>query len=151
MKMFQQQFVIATRGRGLVDIGPEVARAVAASSIATGLCHIFCAHTSASLVITENADSRVHDDLETLLARLAPDGDPVLTHRSEGPDDMPAHMRSILTDTSLTVPVTNSQPGLGVWQGIYLWEHRHRPHERTVTVTVQGTVDPASAIEKPYP
>jgi len=95
-------------------------------------------HTSASLAITENADPRVHNDLETFLARLVPDGDPRYTHTSEGDDDMPAHIRAILTDSALTVPITEARLALGTWQGIYLWEHRSRPHERRIVLTISG-------------
>ncbi|NBT29374.1 MAG: YjbQ family protein [Gammaproteobacteria bacterium] len=139
MKVFQQQLLIATNGRGLVDIGSRVNEVVSESFVAVGLCHIFCAHTSASLLITENADARVHDDLEMILGRVAPDGDSAYTHRSEGPDDMPAHARSVLTDVSITVPVAGNQLVLGVWQGLYLWEHRTRPHDRRLVVTVSGS------------
>jgi len=103
-----------------------------------GLCHIFIMHTSASLAITENADPRVHNDLENFLARLVPDGDPLYTHTSEGDDDMPAHIRTILTDSALTVPITEARLALGIWQGIYLWEHRSRPHERRIVLTISG-------------
>jgi|TARA_B100000315_G_scaffold56204_1_gene50423 secondary thiamine-phosphate synthase enzyme len=103
-----------------------------------GLCHIFISHTSASLAITENADPRVHDDLESFLARLVPDGDPRYTHTSEGDDDMPAHIRTVVTDTALTVPISDAQLVLGTWQGIYLWEHRFRPQERRVVLTISG-------------
>ncbi|MDP6398728.1 MAG: secondary thiamine-phosphate synthase enzyme YjbQ [Arenicellales bacterium] len=127
-----------TEGRGILDITPLVAEPVAQSGVGVGLCHIFISHTSASLAITENADPRVHDDLESFLARLVPDGDPRYTHTSEGDDDMPAHIRTVVTDTALTVPISDAQLVLGTWQGIYLWEHRFRPQERRVVLTISG-------------
>ena len=127
-----------TRGRGTTDITREVERIVAASGVRTGLCNVFLQHTSASLILCENADPTVRQDLEMLMGRLAPDGDPHYRHDTEGPDDMAAHARSVLTAHSLTVPVGDGRLLLGTWQGIYLWEHRHRPHRRQVIVTVQG-------------
>lgn len=126
------------RGRGLYDITAQVAATAGRAGIATGLCTLFVRHTSASLIIQENADPAVQVDLETFLSRIAPDGDSSHTHTAEGPDDMPAHIRSVLTATSLGVPVTAGRLALGVWQGIYLWEHRRRPHNRTVTIHVTG-------------
>jgi secondary thiamine-phosphate synthase enzyme len=130
--------MIETRGRGTCDITREVAEQVAKSGVETGLCHVFIHHTSASLMLCENADPSVRRDLESFMARLAPDGDPAYEHDAEGPDDMPAHIRSVLTQMGLTLPVTQGRPGLGTWQGVYLWEHRTRGHRRRVTVTVQG-------------
>ncbi|QJE02369.1 YjbQ family protein [Massilia forsythiae] len=127
-----------TRGRGTRDITPDVARVVADSGVRCGLAHVFVQHTSCSLTITENADPDVRRDLETIVARLAPDGDPAYLHDSEGPDDMSAHGRTMLTDTAVTVPVGDGRLLLGTWQGIYLWEHRSAPHRRTVVVTVLG-------------
>jgi secondary thiamine-phosphate synthase enzyme len=121
-----------------VDVTEQVAAAVRAAGISTGLAHVFIHHTSASLLITENADPAVHRDLERVLARLAPDGDPAFEHDDEGPDDMPAHVRAMLTATSLAVPVTAGRLALGTWQGIYLYEHRRAPHRRRITVTVLG-------------
>ena len=134
--MSAEQLEVATRGRGLVDIGAQVQAVVARSGVATGLCNIFCHHTSASLLITENADPEVHRDLERFFARLVPDGDPLFRHTDEGPDDMPGHVRSALTQTSLGVPVRAGRCDLGTWQGIYVYEHRHAPHRRRVTVTI---------------
>ena len=134
----QVRFEIATRGRGTLDVTGQVAEAVRKSGIATGIAHVFIHHTSASLVITENADPAVHRDLERVLARLAPEGDPAFEHDDEGPDDMPAHVRAMLTTTSVSVPVTAGRLALGTWQGIYLYEHRSAPHRRQVTVTVLG-------------
>ena len=109
------------------------------SGVDLGLCHCFIHHTSASLVITENADPQVLRDMETFISRLAPDGDPGFVHTAEGPDDMPAHARSAVTHTSLTLPVTARRCALGTWQGVFVWEHRYAPHTRKVTVTVTGS------------
>lgn len=128
----------STRGRGTTDISAEVAEVVLHSGVQCGLVHVFVQHTSCSLIITENADPDVRRDLETVMARLAPDGDPAYRHDAEGPDDMSAHVRNVLTDTSLTVPVGNCRLLLGTWQGIYLWEHRTAPQRRRVVVTVLG-------------
>ncbi|MGD9388359.1 MAG: secondary thiamine-phosphate synthase enzyme YjbQ [Gammaproteobacteria bacterium] len=136
--MHQASYEIATRGRGTVDVTGEVASAVREAGIETGIAQVFIHHTSASLLITENADPAVHRDLERVLARLAPDGDPEFEHDDEGPDDMPAHVRSMLTSCSLSVPVAGGRLALGTWQGIYLYEHRLAPHRRRVTVTVCG-------------
>ncbi len=134
----QESFTVATRGRGSYDISREVARVVEAAAVQAGLCHVFVHHTSASLMLCENADPAVRQDLETFMARLVPDGDPMFVHADEGPDDMPAHVRSILTHSDLTLPVSGGRLALGTWQGIYLWEHRQHGHRRKVTVTVQG-------------
>ncbi|WP_435009619.1 secondary thiamine-phosphate synthase enzyme YjbQ [Tundrisphaera lichenicola] len=131
-------FAISTRGRGTYEITDEVARIVRGSGIDRGLCSVFVHHTSASLIICENADSSVRSDLERYFIRLVPDGDPVFRHTAEGPDDMPAHVRSILTSASLTIPVIKSNPDLGTWQGVFLWEHRTDPHRRRITVSVVG-------------
>ena len=130
---------VSTRGRGTQEITAEVDAVVGASGVATGLCHLFIQHTSAALLITENADPTVSEDLERLMARLAPDGDPSWQHDAEGPDDMPAHIRSMLGDVSLVIPVSGGRCALGTWQGIYVWEHRRRAHRRAVVATVQGT------------
>ena len=134
----QQQLEVNTRGRGTTDITADVQSVVRHSGVTTGVCNVFIRHTSASLMICENADPAVLRDLETFLSRLVPDGDPMFTHTAEGPDDMPAHVRSILTQSDLTIPVTAGHCALGTWQGVYLWEHRHRGHRRTVVVTVTG-------------
>ena len=107
-----------------------------------GLCHVFAHHTSASLMLCENADPQVLEDLERFMSRTVPDGDPLFDHTAEGPDDMPAHVRTVLTHSSLTIPVTEGRPAFGTWQGVYLWEHRHHPHTRSLTVTVQGNRAP---------
>ena len=140
--MLQRSFEIQTRGRGTYEITDKVRDAVSAADIEVGLCHVFVHHTSASLMLCENADPQVRRDLETFMARLVPDGDPMFGHDDEGPDDMPAHVRTVLTQTGLNVPVNAGQCALGTWQGVYLWEHRSAGHRRTVTVTVFGT--PAS-------
>jgi len=129
---------VATRGRGTHDVTEEVAAVVAASGVSDGLACVFVAHTSASLIVCENADPTVRRDLEAWLARAVPDGDPLFRHTAEGPDDMPAHVRSTLTATSLTLPVVDGRLALGTWQGIYLYEHRSAPHRRRLRVTVQG-------------
>jgi secondary thiamine-phosphate synthase enzyme len=131
-------FVVPTRGRGFCEITARVAEAIAASGVQTGIAHVFTAHTSCSLLLGENADPAVRADLERWFARAVPDGDPLFEHDAEGPDDMPAHVRSILTGVSLTLPVHGGKPQLGTWQGVYLWEHRRAPHSRKVVVTVLG-------------
>jgi secondary thiamine-phosphate synthase enzyme len=136
--VFQRTLSIATRGRGTYEITRDVATAARESGVATGLCHVYCHHTSASLILCENADPTVRRDLEAFMARLVPDGDRLFEHTDEGPDDMPAHVRAILTSAALTVPVTRRELAVGTWQGIYLWEHRRHGHQRRVTVTVQG-------------
>jgi secondary thiamine-phosphate synthase enzyme len=128
----------STSGRGTRDITGEVAQFVRQSGVQTGLAHVFVQHTSCSLTITENADPDVRRDLETIIARLAPDGDRAYRHDTEGPDDMAAHARTMLTDTALTVPIGGGRLLLGTWQGIYLWEHRTAPHRRKVVVTIIG-------------
>jgi secondary thiamine-phosphate synthase enzyme len=125
-----------TRGRGTTEITREVERVVRESMVDRGLCTVFIHHTSASLIVCENAAAEVRRDLERFFARLVPDGDPDFLHTDEGPDDMPAHVRSILTQTSISLPVNEGRCDLGTWQGIYLWEHRTAPHHRRVTVTV---------------
>lgn len=134
--MHREVLKIDTSGRGTFDITGKVQRAVAASGLRDGLCHVFVHHTSASLIVNENADPDVRRDLDAFFARLVPDGDPLYRHRDEGPDDMPAHIRAALTATALTIPVAGGRADLGTWQGIYLWEHRTSPHRRKVTVTV---------------
>ena len=138
MPTVQKSLNFRTRGRGTTDITREVAQAVRDAGIRTGVCHVFLQHTSASLILCENAAPAVREDLETILARLAPDGDPAYRHDDEGPDDMAAHARTVLTASSLQIPVAEGRLALGTWQGIYLWEHRHAPHARSVVVTVLG-------------
>jgi secondary thiamine-phosphate synthase enzyme len=129
---------IATKGRGTYDITQKVAEAVRASNAREGLATVFIHHTSASLIICENADPSVRHDLETFVAKLVPDGDAMFTHDAEGDDDMPAHVRTVLTQTSIGIPIVGGKLALGTWQGLYLWEHRTAPHRRHVTVTVIG-------------
>jgi len=130
------KFSISTNGRGFTDITDHVQQAVRQSGVPSGLCNVFIHHTSASLIISENADPQVLRDLDEFLSRLVPDGDSLFKHTEEGPDDMPSHVRSVLTATSVAVPVANGRCDLGTWQAIYLYEHRHVPHRRAVTVTV---------------
>ena len=127
---------VQTRGRGIVEITRQVDEAVAESGVASGLCTVFIHHTSASLIINENADPNVQRDLDAFLTRLVPDGDELFIHTDEGPDDMPAHVRAALTQTSIGIPVDRGRCALGTWQGVFLWEHRHRGHRRRVTVTI---------------
>lgn len=134
----QREIRIATTGRGTYDFSDDVQRAVDDTGIRTGMCHLFIRHTSASLMLCENADPSVRRDLETFMAKYVPDGDPMFTHTAEGPDDMPAHVRSILTQSDLNLPVADGRCALGTWQGIYLWEHRLRPHDRRVLLTISG-------------
>jgi secondary thiamine-phosphate synthase enzyme len=133
-----QELTVSTRGRGFHDITPEVQQAVAASGARQGLCTVFLHHTSASLILCENADPDVRKDLEAFFARLVKDGDPMFQHDAEGPDDMPAHVRTVLTQNSLSIPIQDGAAKLGTWQGLYVWEHRTAPHRRRVTVSVLG-------------
>lgn len=134
----QSQKIISTRSRGSVEITELLNKVLVESAINAGLLHCFIQHTSASLMICENADPSVRQDLETVMSRLAPDGDPEFHHRDEGPDDMPAHIRSILTQTELSIPVQDGRLALGIWQGVYLWEHRFAAHQRTIIITAHG-------------
>ena len=136
--MNQYSLNIQTQGRATTNISAEIEQLVDESEIETGLCHIFIAHTSASLIITENADSNVRRDLENFISRLVQDGDTAYLHNQEGPDDMSAHIRSILTQSEITIPICKGRLATGTWQGIYLWEHRTSPHLRSLTVTLQG-------------
>jgi secondary thiamine-phosphate synthase enzyme len=129
---------VATRGRGLVEITQDVAGFVAAQGMVSGVLTLFVRHTSASLLVQENADPAVCADLERFFARLVPDGDPLFRHRDEGPDDMPAHVRAALTAVQLAIPLAGGRLALGTWQGVYLWEHRHRPHRREVALHLVG-------------
>jgi secondary thiamine-phosphate synthase enzyme len=129
---------VETRGRGLVEITRPVLSWFADQALTEGLLTVFCRHTSASLLIQENADPEVRADLEAFFARLAPEGRGLYAHDAEGPDDMPAHIRAALTQTSLSIPFTVDGPVLGTWQGIYLFEHRTAPHRREVFVHVIG-------------
>lgn len=139
MNLHQDAFVVASHGRGTQEVTHEVAAIVAASGVESGLATVFVHHTSASLLLCENADPLVRRDLEAWLARAVPDGDALFRHTAEGPDDMPAHVRSTLLATSLGLPVRGGRLDLGTWQGLYLYEHRHAPHRRRVSVTVIGS------------
>lgn len=134
----QQSITVRTTGRGSYDVTGDIEGLVRGCGVSTGICHVFIRHTSASLMLCENADPAVRRDLEVFMQRLAPDGDPDFEHTEEGPDDMPAHVRSVLTQSDLNIPVADGHCSLGTWQGIYLWEHRLEPHSRTLVVTVQG-------------
>ncbi len=136
--MHQEIIEVAPRGAGLHEVSEEIAAVVARADVHTGSCHVFVQHTSASLLIQENADPSARADLETFFQRIAPEGAPWYTHTAEGLDDMPAHLRSALTRTSELIPVVAGRLGLGTWQGIYLFEHRHRPGRRRLIVTVTG-------------
>jgi secondary thiamine-phosphate synthase enzyme len=136
--ILQQQLQFELKGRSTTNITDEVAKIVAASGITIGTCHVFVQHTSASLMICENADPDVRRDLETFMQHIVPDGDAMFLHQDEGPDDMSAHIRTVLTNPDLVVPVSNGKCALGIWQGIYLWEHRTHRQQRRVIVTVQG-------------
>ncbi|MCY1044215.1 secondary thiamine-phosphate synthase enzyme YjbQ [Corallococcus sp. bb12-1] len=137
--MYQaKELTVSTRGRGLVDITDDVQRAVKGTGVREGLCTLFLHHTSASLIISENADPVVQRDLEAFFSRLVKDGDPLFQHDAEGPDDMPAHVRSVLTQVTLSIPVKDGEADLGTWQAVYVWEHRTSPHRRRVTVSVLG-------------
>ena len=133
----QSKIQSSNPGRGTYDITRDLDSCVREAGVDSGLAHVFIHHTSASLIICENADPAVRSDLEAYMSRSVPDGDPLYRHTQEGPDDMPAHVRSVLTQTSLTVPVVDGRLALGTWQSIYIWEHRHGPHTRTLTVTIQ--------------
>ena len=138
LRQHQRRFLIRTSRRGLVDVTAAVREELHASRIDEGLVSLFIRHTSASLVIQENADPDVQGDLERFFARLIRDGDALFVHRSEGPDDMPAHVRAALTATQISVPVNGGELALGTWQGIYLWEHRTRAHQREIVIHIVG-------------
>lgn len=131
-----ETLVIETHRRGLVEITDRVAALVTSAGASAGLCTLFLQHTSASLTIQENADPSARRDLEAWLDRLVPERDPLYTHTAEGPDDMPSHIKAILTATSLSIPIANGRLTLGTWQGIYLWEHRTSPHRRRIAVHI---------------
>lgn len=138
MPVFQETLTLRPRGPGLHEITESVARVLTRSTLVSGVVTVFCQHTSASLVIMENADPSARRDLEAWLDRLVPADDPHFEHTLEGPDDMPSHIKMALTRTSESVPFAAGRLLLGTWQGIFLWEHRHAPHARTVIVTVIG-------------
>ena len=136
--MYTETLSIETRGAGLIEITSAVENLVARSGVRTGLCSVFLMHTSASLLITENADPSARHDVEGWFDRIAPAGDPHYTHTAEGPDDMPSHLKAAVTRTSETVHVDDGSLTLGTWQGLFLFEHRTRPHRRTIRVRIWG-------------
>lgn len=138
MRQAQHQMTVATRGRGLTDVTEPTCRWVAGQGIVTGLLTIWCGHTSASLIVQENADPDVRADLADFLARLAPDDPSLYRHTAEGPDDMPAHIRAALTAVQVSIPVAEGRPVLGTWQAIYLWEHRTAPRRRELVLHLIG-------------
>ena len=134
--MYGEDLTFQTPGKGLHEITQPLAEAIRRADVETGLCHVFLRHTSASLVITENADPSARRDLLNWFDRLAPENDPNYTHTSEGPDDMPSHLKAAVTRTSETLPVKDGRLNLGTWQGVFIFGHRTRPHERTISVRV---------------
>ena len=138
MKQTEFQFSVSTKGRGIYAISNKVEGWVQNQKIHSGLLTLFIPHTSASLLIQENADPDVLEDLDRFFNRLVPDGDPLYDHQAEGPDDMPAHIRSALTQTQLSIPIRNNEMALGIWQGIYLFEHRVHPHTRNILLHLFG-------------
>jgi len=138
MKQAEFQFSVSTKGRGIYAISNKVEGWVQNQKIHSGLLTLFIPHTSASLLIQENADPDVLKDLDRFFNRLVPDGDPLYDHQAEGPDDMPAHIRAALTQTQLSIPIRNKEMALGIWQGIYLFEHRVHPHTRNVLLHLLG-------------
>lgn len=138
MKTYQTNLTFRNPERGTYNITPSLNQTLQKSGIKTGLCHVFCQHTSASLIITENADPTVREDIEFWLQKNVVDGDPNYKHHYEGKDDMSGHLRTLLTETSHTIPVTNGRLNLGTWQGLYLYEHRMGTFNRHLVVTVQG-------------
>jgi secondary thiamine-phosphate synthase enzyme len=131
-----RQFIVETRGQGLHEITATVQSLIRDLKVAEGLCTLYIRHTSASLIVQENADPSAKHDLERWIARLVPEGDPFYTHDAEGPDDMPAHVKAALTATSISIPIMNEKLALGTWQGIYLWEHRRRGGRREVVLHI---------------
>ena len=127
---------LEAKGQGLFEVTESVVEVVLRGGFSEGLCTLFVQHTSASLLVQENADPSARRDLERWLARLVPEDDPLYTHTQEGPDDMPAHLKSALTATSLSIPIADGRLALGTWQGIFLWEHRHRPGRRTIGIQI---------------
>ena len=138
MQVYHDELHIVTERQGLLEISEQVERTVRDSKVDNGLCTVFVCHTSASLTIQENADPSARRDLEYFLNKLVPENDPGFTHTHEGPDDMPSHIKAVLTQTSISIPVINGALSLGTWQGIYLWEHRTASHSRKVVVQLTG-------------
>ena len=138
MKQHATEIVVTSHGPGMIEVTDRVVAWVSATQVATGLLALHVKHTSASLLIQENADPEVRRDFERFMRRLVPEGDPLFRHTSEGPDDMPAHVRAALTATTLSIPVADGAPALGTWQGIYLYEHRRQPHTRRIAAHLIG-------------
>jgi secondary thiamine-phosphate synthase enzyme len=138
LRQVQKEFRIPTRGRGLYEITDAIEEWLSGAGVKTGLLTLHLRHTSASLLIQENADPDVRRDLEAFFSRLIRDGDPLFVHTAEGDDDMPAHVRTALTAVNLSIPVTGARMALGTWQGIYVWEHRKSPHSRVVVAHLMG-------------
>jgi secondary thiamine-phosphate synthase enzyme len=132
----RRELMVRTPGRGFTELTPKVAAVVSAAGVDQGLCNVFLLHTSASLLLGENWDESVRRDLSAFMERLVPDGDPGYEHDAEGPDDMPAHIRTALTQSSVVLPVAEGRLQLGSWQGLYLWEHRRAGHDRRLIVSV---------------
>ncbi len=139
LRFHAERLQVHAPGRGIIDVTRQVQAVIERAGIREGQVTVFVHHTSASLLVTENADPDVRRDLEAFMARLVPDGDRLYSHTAEGPDDMPSHVRSVLTQVSITIPVAKGRADLGTWQGIYLWEHRHASHHRSLTVSVLGS------------
>jgi secondary thiamine-phosphate synthase enzyme len=138
LRQFQQEITIASRGRGFYEFTDEVSSLVRRANVQTGQVTLHVQHTSASLIIQENADPEVRRDFEKFFARLVPDGDAIFEHTAEGDDDMSAHIRTALTAVNVTIPITRGELALGTWQGIYLWEHRTHAHRRRIVAHVIG-------------
>lgn len=136
--VFQKMVWLNTNTKSMIDITSSIEVIIQQSNIQKGICVVFIHHTSASLLVTENADPEVQNDLLVYFEELVQDGDPIFRHRAEGPDDMSAHIRSVLTQTSLSIPIRDYKADLGTWQGIYLFEHRSFPHKRRISVTIMG-------------
>lgn len=138
MQQSSETIEITTRGQGLYEFTSDIGRFMASSRVRDGLLTVYCRHTSCSLLIQENADPDVQTDLKSFFARLVPPGMDWVVHKTEGPDDMPAHIKSALTQTSISIPVIDGRPVLGTWQGLYLFEHRDAPHRRQIVMHVLG-------------
>jgi len=134
----QQKLRFSTTGRGTHNITKQIAEAITKSGIRSGICHLFLQHTSASLILCENADKTVREDLDAYMAKLVKDGDSIYKHKHEGDDDMAAHIRTVLTQSSLAIPIEKGRCDLGMWQGIFIWEHRTQSHKRNIAVTIIG-------------
>ena len=136
--LFQKKLRFSTTGRGTYNITRQITETIEKSGIKSGICHIFIQHTSASLILCENADKNVLDDLDTYMTKLVKDGDSMYKHKDEGPDDMSAHIRTVLTQSSLSIPIHKGKCDLGLWQGVFLWEHRTSAFKRNIAVTIMG-------------